>query len=224
MEDTKATPAQATPNAGKADGTGSETPAATKTSDGQINPPEKKEAAQATTAKVDSTDSKVESEPKTDVKTVPEKYDLKLPEKSPLAKDHIDKIASYAKEHGLSNDEAQRLVERESTAVTEYISTQEKELAGKKDTWFKEVESDKELGGANFKENVEIAHRAMTQFASEKFKDTLDNTGLGNHPEVVRTFFRIGKLMSDDKFERGGGVPPTRKSTADVLYGTKEAE
>jgi len=45
----------------------------------------------------------------------------------------------------------------------------------------------------------------------------LDQTGMGNHPELVRTFAQIGKAISEDKIHMGNQSHGER-SAADILY------
>lgn len=152
-------------------------------------------------------------------KVVPEKYDLKLPEKALLDTTHLEKIASFAKERGLSNEEAQTLVERENGAVSSFqegLIAKQKALA---DTWVNAAKTDKEIGGEAFTKNVELAHRAIDRFATPELKKELDATGLGNHPELVRMFVRVGKSMSEDQFFKADSQTSGKKSAAETLYG-----
>jgi hypothetical protein len=60
------------------------------------------------------------------------------------------------------------------------------------------------------------------KYATEPLKEMLRNTGLGNHPEVVRFFARLGKEAASDNFEVSpvGNVPPkVTKGLAERLYG-----
>ena len=154
-------------------------------------------------------------------KVAPEKYTLKVPENSPLSQAHIDKISSFAKEKGLSNDEAQMLVERESEAVATFKATQMAEFETKKTQWFEDSKNDKEFGGEKFKESAELSHRVIERFASPTLKEHLKETGLGNHPELVRFVWAIGKEMSEDKLIIPGGQTkqPEKKTAAERLYG-----
>jgi len=64
---------------------------------------------------------------------------------------------------------------------------------------------------ALFEENVAIAKNAMQQFMSPSMGQMLGmpseenpmGMGLGNHPEVVRLFYRIGKAMQDSNLVVG---------------------
>ena len=129
----------------------------------------------------------------------PEKYELKLPEGSLLDPSTIEKISAYAKEKGLSNEAAQEVLERENAAVTLHHEAQMKQVEDIRNGWVKDAEVDTEIGGAAFKENAELAKRVVDRFGSEEFKKALNETGFGNHPEVLRTFVRIGKMMADDQ-------------------------
>lgn len=160
-----------------------------------------------------------EKKPEVEAKIVPEKYDLKLPEGSLLDAKAIETISSYAKEKGLSNDEAQALINRDSSLVAEYKQSQESAFKQVAETWVSQVQEDKEIGGASFKENAELAKRVIKKFATDDFSKVLDNTGLGNHPELVRVFVRIGKQMGEDKFVNATHVGAEKKSIADRVYG-----
>lgn len=160
-----------------------------------------------------------EKKPEVEAKIVPEKYDLKLPEGSLLDAKAIETISSYAKEKGLSNDEAQALINRDSSLVAEYKNSQETAFKQVAETWVSQVKEDKEIGGASFKENAELAKRVIKKFATDDFSKVLDNTGLGNHPELVRVFVRIGKQMGEDKFVNATHVGAEKKSIADRVYG-----
>lgn len=151
--------------------------------------------------------------------TVPEKYDLKMPENSLLDPSTIEKISTYAKEKGLSNEAAQELLERENQAVASYHEAQMENVKKIQGNWLKECEADKEIGGAEFKKNAELAKRVVDRFASEEFKKALNESGFGNHPELVRTFMRIGREMGEDVLihaKSQGGQKPME----DVFYGS----
>lgn len=171
--------------------------------------------------------AKVDPKPEINSKPiVPEKYDLKLPEGSLLRAQDLEKIASLAKERGLSNEDAQKLVVTKDETYRELLSKQQEELKQKTQTeWINEGKNDKEIGGDAFQKNVEMAKRVVQKFGSESFQKTLSETGLGNHPELVRTFARIGKLMSEDQLVIGAtGAVKTKKSAEEVLYGGGKKE
>ena len=59
--------------------------------------------------------------------------------------------------------------------------------------WGNEIK--KEYGTA-YDEKVGMARRAVRAFGSDQLSDLLNNTGLGNHPEMIRAFAKIGAELS----------------------------
>lgn len=146
-------------------------------------------------------------------------YDLKAPENSNLSADAIEKVTALAKEKGLSNEQAQLLLNRENDAINTFKSSQEESYKSVVSGWAQQVQTDPEMGGERFNETAEGARRALKQFASPEFVKLLETTGFGNHPELVRTFSRINKQMANDKFVRGNEPASEQKSRAQKIYG-----
>lgn len=150
-----------------------------------------------------------------------EDYELKPLEETKLSDADMERIAAYAKEQGLSKEAAQKLVEQESEARDSYfedLQSQHKRMVGQ---WVEDVKSDKEIGGDNYKKNVELARRVAHKFGTQKFLDNLDATGYGNNPEVVRVFARIGRSMSSDSLVKSGVKSGGDTSMEDIFYGNK---
>ncbi len=149
---------------------------------------------------------------------VPEKYDLKLPDGSLLDSKATERTATFAKENGLTNKEAQAVLERENQAVASYVDAQKEMLAQKQKEWVESVKTDKEVGGETFTRNTELAKRVVDRYGSEAFKKALIDSGLGNHPELFRFVARIGHAMSEDQLIMPGTQPSQPKSLEDVFY------
>lgn len=162
---------------------------------------------------------KVEATKQEPVKVVPEKYELKLSDDSILSADEVDKISTYAKEKGLSNEEAQELLNLKDNAVKSYHESQKQLLEQKQSEWLEATKADKEIGGDKLNESVELAKRVITKYGSDSFVNMLEETGFGNHPEVVRVFSKIGRLMANDKYVMPGSNAGGAKSYEDIFYG-----
>lgn len=150
------------------------------------------------------------------------KYDLKLPADSKLKANDLEKIASIAKERGFTQEQAQTLVDQKHEALSEYVLDQQKQLEQQSRVqWVSDAKSDPEIGGEGFNKNTEIAKRVVQRFGTDSFKKALDTTGLGNHPELLRVFTRIGKAMEPHDFVKPGSQPSgVKKSAEEQLYGT----
>jgi hypothetical protein len=176
----------------------------------------------AAEVKVEGSEVKPDAEkPQGEEKVVPEKYELKLPEGSLLDQTAIDRIAQIAKEHKLSNEEAQGELEREHEAVASFVEGQQAAFQKQTQAWFETCQNDKDVGGVAFKENAEIAKRAIEHFFDGETKKILNETGWGNHPDLFKGFVKLGRMLSDDKLvmpqSQGGG----QRSKAEILYGEK---
>lgn len=163
--------------------------------------------------------------PAAPAKVVPEKYDLKVPEGSPLDASHVEKVAALAKERGLSNEEAQAIVDRDNQTISGFANGQQEQFKKQQEVWKEQSSKDSEFGGAEFAKNAELSKRVLERFGSDELRFALDATGLGNHPELIRFVYRIGKMMSEDqlvipKANTGG----QQKSMEEVFYGDKKPQ
>lgn len=177
--------------------------------------PEDQKPADSKPADQKDSDTK---EPQGTAPVVTEKYDLKLPEGSLLKPEHIDSVSEFSKENKLTQEMAQKVLERENTVITAYVEEQKKMVEDLSVKWVEEVKADKDLGGNNFAKTAELSKRVIDKFGPELVKE-LELTGLGNHPAFVRFTNRIGQAMSSGEFVKGEQKPPEIKSAAEVLYG-----
>ncbi|OJU90992.1 MAG: hypothetical protein BGO13_08680 [Burkholderiales bacterium 66-5] len=115
---------------------------------------------------------------------------------------------TLAKDLDLSQQDAQKLVDFQAKAVS-----------ASRAQWAEAAHADKEFGGEKLDENVAVARKAIDTFGTPELKAWLNQTGIGNHPELIRAFYRAGKAMSDDKIVVGKQAPAATRSLADRLYG-----
>jgi len=164
---------------------------------------------------------------KEEPKTTPEKvpatstdYDLKLPDGSPLSPEELAATLKEAKEAGLSKEEAEGMLETKDQTARNVIARQNQAFESTKKAWKDQTAKDPQIGGENYARNIEIASRAWDKFADAELKKIAEETGIGNHPAVIRAFLRIGNAMSEDRLVRGTtGPTPGKKSKEDILYG-----
>lgn len=165
------------------------------------------------------TDDKANPEPKGDdkkpVSAAPEKYEFTAGEGQELDKEAVAAFEPIARELGLSNEQAQKIVDVYGSTIMPQIAKQQEAAWQKQVTeWAETIKADKELGSV---ESIGNAQKAMDQFGTPELKQYLNDSGLGNHPELFRIFSRIGKAMSEDGFVSGSSE--NARSAADVLFG-----
>lgn len=148
---------------------------------------------------------------------VPEKYELTAPEGMTFDDEAMAVADPVFRELGLSNEAAQKLMpvagefaQRVATAAVEKAQADsETQFAAQKAAWANEAKADAEIGGDKWDETVTLSARALDKLgypAGSPFRQFLTETGLGNHPEMIRAMRRVGERVSDDGLERGGGA------------------
>ena len=155
------------------------------------------------TTPTDTTSTTTE-ETKAPEAAAPESYEFTMPEGVQLDKTAADEFTAIAKELKLDQATAQKvadigakMAQRQTEAHTKLV-----------ETWTEAVKSDKEIGGDKLAENLGVARKALEAFGTPELKDVLNMTGFGNHPEVIKAFYKIGKAISEDRFVTGGAKGP----------------
>lgn len=145
----------------------------------------------------------------------PEQYEFKAPEGMSFDAAVIGAFSEVAKELNLPQDAAQKVLDKMAPVMA---ARQAEQLQVARGEWANLSKADKEFGGDKLEENLALVKKARDQFASPELRAMLDETGLGNHPEVVRFFYRAGKAISGDSFVGGRAPNAGGKSLADRLY------
>ena len=146
-------------------------------------------------------------------------YDLKLPEGSPLDAKHLDEVKAMAKELGLSQEAAQKLVERDNALLSKSEQRTQAMVSEQVSQWEQQARTDKEIGGANLQSSITDAKVALDKFGTPEFKNMLNQSGVGNHPELIRLLSKVGKAMREDKMLTGGSRPvQDHKTFAEAFY------
>ena len=151
---------------------------------------------------------------------VPAKYELKLPEGSPLDPAQLEAVSAYAKEKGLTNEQAQEVVNRDSSVISNVLKEQQTQFDAEVKGWQDAIAADKEIGGTNLTETVLLTKATLERFATKEFIAELDRTKMGNHPELMRFLVRVGKASAPAKLVQPNAPQvPTEVSRAEKFYG-----
>lgn len=127
----------------------------------------------------------------------------------------IGKFSEAAKAANLTQEQAQTFLDTMAPALAERQTEQVNAL---KASWADAAKTDKEYGGEKLGENLSVAKKALDEFGSPELKSLLDDSGLGNHPEVIRFFYKAGKAISEDSYVGGKKTDGGVKDPAKVLY------
>ena len=162
------------------------------------------------------------TEASAEAKAAPETYEFKAPEGRAFDPEVIAEYSKVAKELNLSQEAAQRVLDSVGPKLAERQAAQ---IEAVRNGWADSSKADKEFGGEKLSENLGVAKRALDQFGTSELRALLNESGLGNHPEVIRFMYRAGKAISEDKVITGAAAtakpgPKSFADLADALYST----
>ena len=163
-------------------------------------------------------------------KGAPETYEFntKLSDDSlELAPEIVTTFGEVAKELDLPQDAAQKVLDKVAPVIQ---ARQAEQVEKARVEWAEESKSDDEFGGETFETNLEVAKTALNAFGTDPFKQLLSESGLGNHPEVIRFMYRAGKAISEDSYvgnsqganAQGSKVPKDFNGIANALYSNQQ--
>lgn len=167
-----------------------------------------------------------ESEPE---KVVPEKYELTVSEGFDLDTETLEAATPIFQDLGLTNDQAQKLIPVAEGFAQQIVSKVNEEIAAsiraERADWLAQAKADAEIGGDKFDATLVTAAKALDGLGFPKghpFRALLDTSGLGNHPEMIRAFAKVGRALSEDNdFIRTGVATSGERSAAEILYPPK---
>ena len=181
----------------------------------------------------DSDESSVESETSeqdTKIEGAPEKYEFNdkvadAPEV--LDPDVLTAFGEVAKELDLPQEAAQKVIDKVAPVMQ---AQQAKMVEQVKVDWANDAKADQEFGGENLNANLEVAKSSLKAFGTDALKSLLQESGLGNHPEVIRFMYRAGKAISEDSYvgnseganPSGSRIPKDFNGIANALYSNQQ--
>lgn len=165
---------------------------------------------------------------KGDEPDLPEKYDITPPEGFEVNDEILAEADPVFRDLKLTNEQANKLMPLAASFAGRIAQQQADAHQAMATGWAKEAKADKELGGANWKETEALVARALDKFAGpakndkgdpNPFRQLLDETKLGNHPEMIRMFRKIGAAVSEDgDLPRGDSGAAVKQDRLAVLY------
>ena len=124
--------------------------------------------------------------------------ELKLPDGFTVDDAVLGEFRDLAKEAGLKGEHAQKLVDFHVKAQQAVFSNAEAEFAKQAEDWQAQAKADKEIGGREFEATLKHARNALGRFGTPELAQALEQSGMANHPEVVRLLARVAKATAED--------------------------
>lgn len=180
------------------------------------------EAQDAANAGEDTSDEAADAAPENyefsnEVADAPEKLDSEV----------LEAFSDVAKDLNLSQENAQKVLDKVAPVIQ---ARQAKVLEEARTQWAETSATDQEFGGENLNANLETAKKALSNFGTKEFSTLLLESGLGNHPEMIRFMYRAGKAISEDTYvgnsqgaqANGRAIPKDMAGMADALYSNQQ--
>ena len=102
-------------------------------------------------------------------------------------------------------------------AENEKVKKFNEDLENEKAEWLKQCQADKEFGGQNWDANQAIIDKAAREFAGAV--KVMQAYNLQFNPEIVRMFYRAGKLISEDNSIISGNGRGKEENPAQAIFG-----
>ena len=137
----------------------------------------------------------------------------------------LDDFKEFAHQNNLTQDQADNLLG--------LFSELEEEEAKNEEQAMEDLKVETTIGlqrdwGKNYDGNLDYARRAYAQFGTPELTEIMDNTGFGNHPEVIKAFSKVGQLLGEEALAVGTGLgrnqmsPQSALEEIQALYSDKE--
>lgn len=157
---------------------------------------------------------------------VPEAYELTAPEGLTIDADLLAEATPIFKEAGLSNDQAQAILPAAKSLMekTQQATVQSLIDGGnqQRKVWLDAAKADEQIGGNKWDASLASSAKALDALGHPEgsdFRKALNETGFGNHPEMIRIFARLGEMVGEDgDFVRADAGAPVNVPAYKRLY------
>ena len=112
-----------------------------------------------------------------------------------------------------------RMMEALAAADAEGVKAFEADMAKEKAEWMRQCQADPEYGGQNWDASQAAIDRGCRLVATPEAVALLQRYNLNTHPEIVRMFWRAGKLAGEDGLGGGSGNGGGNMDPAEAIFG-----
>lgn len=144
---------------------------------------------------------------------VPEKYEFKMPDGVKVNQELVDGLSPVLKDMKITQAQAQKLVDAYTPIILKQAQAMAKTQADESIKVFNQIKTDwkeqtNKMLGTNKDAELGHAARFINQYGTKELRQALNDTGLGNHPELVRIFIAAGKKLAPDSMPGGKTIKP----------------
>ena len=167
----------------------------------------------------DDSSGEVKTEEATATSEAPDTYaDFDLPEGFGINPDYMAHLAPALKELGMSQEAAQKLITAHVNGVQASEGARVNAFTKLKQDWLDQAKTDATIGGDKWDTTVKHARAALKEFGSPELNGLLKDYGIGNNPEILRIFSKVGALLQEDKIGNVDGKIVPEKDLVSRMY------
>jgi hypothetical protein len=126
---------------------------------------------------------------------------LTAPQGTDMTPEALTAFTAAIKEVGVTKENAQKVLDKFVPAITERGNAAIKQA---REDMLAAAKADQEIGGDKFEDSVAVAKLAINAYFTPAFAKFLNDSGLGNHPEMIRGLMKAGIPLKPDGWVPGG--------------------
>ncbi len=125
-----------------------------------------------------------------------DKYAINAPKDREISPEFMTKFKEAAMKAHVLPKQAQELMDWYISHEESIVTSRENEYASESKAG---IEGLKKEWGAGYDKELSFAKLAVAQVGGDEFKSYLQETGLGNSPQVIKLMAKVGKMLGEDK-------------------------
>jgi hypothetical protein len=114
----------------------------------------------------------------------------------------VDAIRGIAAKHNVPLEAAQGIVDQLGAQAKAAAD----EWATIREDWKAQIAADKEIGGPELEANRAIASKVIDAYGTPELREWLNESGIGDHPLLVKLLVKAGKDLAESPMLRAGDV------------------
>jgi hypothetical protein len=128
---------------------------------------------------------------------------------------HVDRqFRQFAHENGVSGEMAQKLVDFHNSLEADRYQDHQTQTG----EWERQTRALPGWHGNNYRKNMGVANKALQAFASPALAKMIRESGYSCHPEVVKTFYNVGRRLTEDSYVDSNRNTGRKKTIGEILY------
>ena len=149
---------------------------------------------------------------------VPEKYEFVAAEGFEVDPAMVEAFTPLAKELKLTQAGAQKLADFIAPQLAGVKTAMVEARKAEVQSWADATRADADLGGAKLDKSIADGERFLKAYGTPALFQALKETGMANHPELIRAFAKAGAGLAEDNTHVSGGEGTSKGSVASKFY------